>query len=305
MVVELIFASDYRGVDLRKKLVERKKAEGIKVRDIGIEDNSALDYVDISKKLAEELRINPSALGVIVCGSGQGVSIALNRFTHIRACMCRTVEDVANVKEKLNANVLCIGSKQTSFEESSNLLNKFIEISFTEGKHSSCANKLASKTTIHSDNGINLIVRAIIKHQDNILLTSITKNNKDFAHDLYFLPGGHVDHNEASIDALKREINEEMGVNISEAEFAGVLECSWDRKGKIYHEVNFVYNVQLPNLDLLSPPKAIDSSFHEFVWVPISQIDAIKILPETLKPLIINTLNKKEKQPFYSQMFLA
>lgn len=302
MSINLILASDYRGVSLRKKLAEIKQSEGIQVKDIGIEDGSPLDYVDISKKLAEELSLHPNALGVIVCGSGQGVAIALNRYSHIRACMCRTVDDAENVKEKLNANVVCIGSKQSTVEESLAILNAFIGFPFIHGKHDVCINKLSAKSTTHSDNGANLIARAIITHKDHILLTAITKSNTDYANDLYFLPGGHVDHNEAVLDALKREIKEEMGVSLTHAEYAGVLECSWDKKGKVYHEINFVYKIQLHDLDLLNPPKAIDSVFHEFVWVPLSKINTIKILPETLKPLIVQAIESHEDQNFYSQM---
>lgn len=303
MSQKVIFASDYRGVALREILVDKfQKLGSYNVIDIGIPSGSLLDYIDISKQLAEELRTNPQAIGVISCGSGQGVAIALNRYTHIRACVCRTLEDALRVREKLNANVICLGSKHNTPEESFLIVETFCNTSFKGGEHEPCVKKLDVNTTQHSKDGVNLIVRAIIIHENHILLTTATESNRDFAQNLYFLPGGHVDYNESSLEALHREIWEEMNLNIESSKYKGILECSWNRKGSIYHEINLVYKVKIKALDLKNPPISVDHSFQRFVWHPITALNNITILPQFLKPIIQNAINEETEQHIYYQM---
>lgn len=303
MVHKVIFASDYRGVELRENLVKKAELVGkFKTHDIGIPSGSPLDYIDISKQLAEELRMDPKSFGVITCGSGQGVAIALNRYTHIRACVCRNVEDAIQVREKLNANVVCLGSKHNTLEESFSIVDTFCNTPFKGGKHEPCVKKLDVSQTQHSYNGVNLIVRAIILHEDHILLTTTTESNREFAQNLYFLPGGHVDHNESSLEALKREIWEEMHLKIESSVYKGILECSWDRKGNIYHELNLVYQVKINGLDLKQPPVSMDHSFQKFVWYPVNALNNLVILPHALKPLIQKAVNGTHEQHIYYQM---
>jgi 8-oxo-dGTP diphosphatase len=159
-----------------------------------------------------------------------------------------------------------------------------------------------AKPTNHRNQGINLIVRSLILHDGHILLSTATAENKDFSQGFYFLPGGHVDHNESARDALKREIKEEMGYDIESDSLAAVLECSWDRKGSTYHELNLVYVVDIQNLNLKKPPNALDHAFQRFVWVPVKNLHNISILPETLTDVIYDTLKDGEKKKFYSQM---
>lgn len=299
---KIIFTCDYNGIELCEALVKQTEQLSLDVKNIGIKTGSSLDYIDVTKLLITELQKDPTAFGVIVCGSGQGVSISANRSSDIRAAMCRTSEDAESVRSKLNANVLCLGSKYTTLEEAMQCLMTFINTPFKSDKHGKCVSKLKASATEHTYTGINLIARAIIVCQNNILLTIPTNSNIEFSSDFCFLPGGHVDYKESSIDALKRELKEEMNVEVKNIEFAGALECSWDRKGQIYHELNLIYKVDLPKLSLSNPPEAIDP-FHQFVWHPLSEITKYKILPETLIPLIQEaTLPQTPKSLFFSQM---
>lgn len=301
MPSKIIYASDAEGIDLKDSLVRKGYAAGLAIQDIGIFKGSLVDYIDISKQLAEALRHQPDALGVITCGSGQGVAIVLNRFTPIRACLCRTVSDAVQIRERLDANVLCLGRQQHSFEESSAIVEAFFSTPFIGGKHTICVQKLSASPSHHASQGVNLIVRAMIIHDNHILLTTATASNRDFAPNLYFLPGGHVDYNEPCLEALKRELLEEMAITIEQAEFKGVLECSWHRRGQIYHELNAVYRVHLGGLELKAPPPSIECC-QTFVWVPVANLPQITLLPETLKPLIQDVLNDGVTPKFYSEM---
>ena len=93
-----------------------------------------------------------------------------------------------------------------------------------------------------------------------------------------------------------------MNLKIEESEFIGILECSWDRKGTVYHEINLVFNLAIKRLDLSTPPIAMDHKFHRFVWQPLDQIDNIIILPESLKTIIKNHVEQNPKIYLLSQM---
>lgn len=153
--------------------------------------------------------------------------------------------------------------------------------------------------------GVNLIVRAIIETQGHILLLTPTEENKEFAagHN-FFLPGGHVEHNEPAIDALKRELMEEINLapeNITSTELRGVLECSWERKGRLYHELNLVYKVEAMGLSVKQPPIAVEP-FHRFLWCPLANLESYPILSEKMLPLIQEAVKVDGKISFYSQM---
>ena len=92
-----------------------------------------------------------------------------------------------------------------------------------------------------------------------------------------------------------------MNVSLKSASFKGALECTWNRKGSIYHELNLVYMAEINGLSLTKPPVAVDHAFHKFVWMPLNELENLSILPETLKPLIADALSGKTPN-FHSQM---
>lgn len=292
-MIEVIISSDYRGVKLKEELLRSSElSEKFSFTDIGIHDGSKLDYIDISKKLSDNILFNQNALATIICRSGQGVAIALNRFTHVRAATCNNVADAINAREKLNANVLCMGSKHVNWGLAADIILAFNSTNFSSKKHSECVRKLSSNQTPHNKNGVNLIVRAIIEYKDHILLTTTTSDNKNFSQGLFFLPGGHVEHNESALLALRREIYEEMGLESKNEQFVGALECSWDRKGSIYHEIDIIYKVQIDKLNINAPPLALDHKFHQFAWKRIDELRNLEILPHALKEIIARRTTK-------------
>jgi 8-oxo-dGTP diphosphatase len=149
---------------------------------------------------------------------------------------------------------------------------------------------------------INLIVRSVIIKDNHILLSTPSDSNDRFAQDLTFLPGGHVEENEAAIDALKRELLEEMGLNSTSESFLGALECTWDNKGQIYHELNLLFLTTIENLSLENPPACVESHL-KFIWCPIENIDKVNILPAKLKTMIPALLDDSNiHRRFFSQM---
>lgn len=286
-MTKIIFACDYKGIELKNQLYAYATGLNYEIKDIGIEFGSKVDYIDITKDLVNELNSSDS-IGVIVCGSGQGVAMVANRSSNMRAAVCRNTSEAEDARRKLNANILCLGSKQTTIQEAIKCLETFISTEFKSGKHDECVKKLSIKATENIYNGVNIIVRAIITCDNHVLMSTPTSTNLNFSSDLYFLPSGHVDYNESVNDAIKREIYEEMDIVVGSFDFLGILECSWPRNGNIYHEINVIYRVTLPNITLDSPPTSTESAI-KFVWCDLAKIDNYKILPEKLLPFIKQT----------------
>ncbi|MDJ0651581.1 MAG: RpiB/LacA/LacB family sugar-phosphate isomerase [Simkaniaceae bacterium] len=297
---KIIFASDFKGIGLRKKLLEYATGLNLCIEDIGIFEGSPLDFVDITKQLALKLT-SSNICGLLICNDGHGVTMAANKYNYIRAALCGSKKDAEAVRKKLNANVLCLGSKNLPIDQAKSCLDIFISTSFEPTKYKKAIEKLKTVATIHSDQGVNLIVRGIITCNDHILLSTTTQHNKEFAKDLYFLPGGHVDYNEPATSALEREILEEMGLQAKELKFMGALECSWNKKGSLYHEINLIYLVSIPNLSLNAPPQSSEP-FIKFVWCPLSAISNYHILPEQLGIMLQEMDVNVDIRCFYSQM---
>lgn len=294
---KIYVAADHRGVDLRDEVVQLLlSVTKYKVENIGIRSGSSLDYIDISKILADKLLLTDDA-GIIICRSGQGLAISLNRFNHIRACMCRNSHEARNMRKKLNANVLCLGSDYSNSKESLDIIDAFLQQEFIGGKHLRCVEKLGYKQTMHNILSQNFITRAIIVYQDHILLTKASRDNVNYPADVYFLPGGHIEHNETASLALQRELKEEINLEVDSMYPKGILECSWERNGKIYHEFNVVFVVKAYGLNIAKPPCSIDNKGQIFVWKRISEIETLNILPFKLKEIILN-----KNFDFYSQM---
>lgn len=300
LVEKIIFASDFKGIELRKRLCEYATQLNISVEDVGVSENSPLDFVDITKQLALNLS-SPKVFGVLICRNSHGISMAANRYNSIRAASCNSKKEAEEIRKQLNSNVLCLGSKNLSLDQAKSYLDAFVTTPFEGEKYGKSVDKLNTFATFHAEKGINLIVRGVITFQNHILLSTTTPHNREFAKDLYFLPGGHVEYNESSIVALKREIKEEMYLEVGDLKFIGALECSWDKKGDVYHEINLIYHVNIPDLSLKSPPKSSDP-FIEFVWCPVQNLSEYSILPKQINPLLQEVSVNSNTALFFSQM---
>lgn len=131
----LIFGCDHAGFPLKEPLLEYCREHGILTEDIGTHNLDSVDYPLYASILAQTLKNNPQALGILICGSGIGVSIAANRYPFIRAALCTSVAHAHMARAHNNANVLCLGARLTSLEEAKAIMDAFIATPFEEGRH--------------------------------------------------------------------------------------------------------------------------------------------------------------------------
>lgn len=131
----IIIASDHAGVILKNYLIDYLKENKIEFVDLGCYTEEAVDYPDYAQKLANKIKENPLHIGVLICGSGIGMSIAANRFKFIRAALCITPEMAELSRKHNDANILVLGARLISTDTALNCLNTFMNTEFSKGDH--------------------------------------------------------------------------------------------------------------------------------------------------------------------------
>lgn len=138
----IAIASDHAGTALKQLLLEDARKAGHEVEDLGPSSSDSVDYPDYAHKLAGWMQEKPTAFGVLICGSGIGMSIAANRHPHIRAALVSTTEQAALARQHNNANVLCLGARQISEATARNCLQRFLTTRFEGGRHENRIRKI-------------------------------------------------------------------------------------------------------------------------------------------------------------------
>lgn len=139
----ILIAGDHAAIDLKSAIVTQLKADGYTVEDLGPFDTTSVDYPDFANKVCEKIKPDDSnTLGILVCGSGQGMAMRANKFKHIRAALIYSDETAKLAKEHNNANVLCMGARFCTNEQANKWIKLFIEAKFSEGRHTSRVAKL-------------------------------------------------------------------------------------------------------------------------------------------------------------------
>lgn len=133
--MKIAFGSDHAGYNYKKELMEWVKQHEHQVLDFGTYSEESVDYPDYAYPAAEAVAAGIADFGVLVCGTGIGVSITANKVTGIRAANCTSLDMVALSREHNNANVLTIGARITDIELAKEMVLAFIEGEFLGGRH--------------------------------------------------------------------------------------------------------------------------------------------------------------------------
>ena len=136
----IIVGSDHGGLDLKNSIVEYLKELGHAVLDLGTHTPEAVDYPDIAKTVCTTLK--PDDTGILVCGTGIGISMAANKMKGIRAALCSDVFSAQMAREHNNANVICLGGRVLEDEDAFAILDSFFETSFAGGRHEKRVQKI-------------------------------------------------------------------------------------------------------------------------------------------------------------------
>ena len=133
--MKIAIASDHAGVDMKNLINIFLKNKEIEVIDLGCYDNTSVDYPVYADKLAEYILENPNDLGILVCGTGIGISIRANRHKGIRAALLYSDEVAEMVKKHNNANVIVFGGRTMSEIDVKRRIEIFLNTEFEGGRH--------------------------------------------------------------------------------------------------------------------------------------------------------------------------
>ena len=142
MAEKIAFASDHGGFDLKNALIDFVKKQGYEPLDLGTFTTESVDYPDIAVKMADAIKNGTVSRGILLCGTGIGISIAANRFRHVRAALVHDAFGARLCRQHNNANVLVLGGRTTGPEVACDCVNIFLNTDFEGGRHERRVNKL-------------------------------------------------------------------------------------------------------------------------------------------------------------------
>ncbi|HET9683171.1 MAG TPA: ribose 5-phosphate isomerase B [Gemmatimonadaceae bacterium] len=131
----ILIASDHAGFELKEKLERQLIELGYQVEDLGPADAQSADYADFAHPLAKRVSEGEVERGVLLCGTGLGMSYTANRYPHVRAAVAWTPEVAALAREHNDANVLVLPARFVGEEEGKAILKAWLETPFAGGRH--------------------------------------------------------------------------------------------------------------------------------------------------------------------------
>ena len=142
--MKIAIGNDHAGTDYKFSIVAHLKSKNIEVINYGTDDNESVDYPDFVHPVAKDVEQNKVDLGILLCGSANGVAITANKYQNIRAGLCWTNEIVSLIKQHNNANILCIPARYTTEDEIITMVDTFINTDFEGGRHQRRVDKIPS-----------------------------------------------------------------------------------------------------------------------------------------------------------------
>lgn len=142
MMQTIAIGADHAGFNLKEQLKLWLEKNGNPTRDFGTFSNESADYPDFAHPVAEAVEKKEFDLGLLVCGSGNGVAMTANKHQGIRAAICWNEELAALAREHNDANILCIPARFLSQDEAERILDRFLHSSFEGGRHARRVNKI-------------------------------------------------------------------------------------------------------------------------------------------------------------------
>lgn len=149
--MKVALGSDHGGFELKEKLVEKLKARGLEVDDVGTFSSESVDYPDIASDVAEKVSDGDVDSGILVCTTGIGMSITANKFPRVRAALCFSPHLARMSRTHNNANVLALPGDQISEEDIDGIIDEWFQSEFEGGRHERRVNKIEEAMAAHHE----------------------------------------------------------------------------------------------------------------------------------------------------------
>lgn len=143
MSKKIAIGGDHAGFQLKEKIAEFLINEGHEVKDFGPYSEASADYPDFVHPVCESIENGEYHLGILMCGSGQGVTITANKHQNIRASLCWDTDLAAITRKHNDANVLCMAARWTAVELAKSIVKEFLSNEFEGGRHANRVNKIS------------------------------------------------------------------------------------------------------------------------------------------------------------------
>ncbi|MFT7030781.1 MAG: ribose 5-phosphate isomerase B [Marinoscillum sp.] len=143
MSKRIAIGGDHAGFYHKEKLVVFLKAEGYEVTDFGPFNADSADYPDFVHPACSAIEEGKCDMGVLICGSGQGVTITANKHQKIRAALCWDTDLAAVTRQHNNSNVVCIAARWTAYELAESIVKAFLTTEFEGGRHQRRVDKIS------------------------------------------------------------------------------------------------------------------------------------------------------------------
>ncbi|MDB5089364.1 MAG: ribose 5-phosphate isomerase [Mucilaginibacter sp.] len=139
--LKIAIGADHAGFDYKKELIEALDVK--EVKDFGTYSDASADYPDFAHPVALAVESGDFDLGILVCGSGNGVAITANKHQGIRAAICWNEELADRARSHNNANIVCIPARHISIDEAKKIVEIFLSTEFEGGRHATRVGKIA------------------------------------------------------------------------------------------------------------------------------------------------------------------
>ncbi len=140
--MKFFIATDHAGIEYKDFVIDLLKSKGVEVEDLGPYSKDRVDYPDYAKKCAIEVAQNSGSFGILICGTGIGMSLAANKVKGIRAALCHDAYTAAMARAHNNANILCFGQRVVGLGVVESIIDAFLNTNFEGGRHETRVEKI-------------------------------------------------------------------------------------------------------------------------------------------------------------------
>ena len=134
-IKKIYLASDHAGFVMKQTVINYLNKKGVKILDLGTKNKNSVDYPDFAHLLAKKIKTKNNSIGILICGSGIGMTMAANRHKNVRAALCHNVKSAKLSRMHNNANVIALGSRLTKKDVALKCINAFLKTNFDGGRH--------------------------------------------------------------------------------------------------------------------------------------------------------------------------
>lgn len=141
--MRIAIGNDHAGPDYKRAIVAMLNAKGYEVFNYGTDTFDSVDYPDFGHKVAQDVQDNKADLGILICGSGNGIAMTANKHSDVRCALCWTKEIAVLARQHNDANIISIPARFTAIEQAVEIVEAFLTTDFEGGRHANRVNKIA------------------------------------------------------------------------------------------------------------------------------------------------------------------